>query len=108
MGSGEYDKLLIAGNFLLDGSLDVSLLDDFTLDFNQEFLIADITGSRTGLFNGLSEGDQVGNYGGIDLFISYGAGNGNDISLFTSVPEPGTVGLLGCLMMGLAMRRRRS
>ncbi|MCP4892051.1 MAG: hypothetical protein GY904_36365, partial [Planctomycetaceae bacterium] len=62
LGTGEYDKLLIAGNFLLGGSLDVSLLGDFTLDFNQEFLIADITGFRTGLFNGLNEGDQVGNY----------------------------------------------
>ena len=30
----------------------------------------------------------VGNDRGIDLFISYGAGNGNDIALFSAVPEP--------------------
>ncbi|MDB2526422.1 PEP-CTERM sorting domain-containing protein, partial [Mariniblastus sp.] len=105
---GEFDQLQIAGDFLLDGSLDVSLIDNFSLGFQQEFLIADIMGSRTGLFDGLSEGDLIGNYGGTDLFISYRAGNGNDISFFTSVPEPGVVGLLGSLMLGLVMRRRRA
>ena len=105
--SGEFDQLLIGDDFLLDGSLNVSLIDDFQLGFNQEFLIADIAGTRTGLFDGLNEGDLVGNFGGQDLFISYGAGNGNDISLFTAVPEPGTVGLLGFLMLGLVARRYR-
>ncbi|MDB4396331.1 PEP-CTERM sorting domain-containing protein, partial [bacterium] len=105
---GEFDQLQIAGDFLLDGSLDVSLIDNFSLGFQQEFLIADIMGSRIGLFDGLAEGDLIGNYGGTDLFISYGAGNGNDISFFTSVPEPGVVGLLGSLMLGLVMRRRRA
>ena len=105
--SGEFDQLLIGDDFLLDGSLNVSLIDDFKLGFNQEFLIADITGTRTGFFDGLSEGDLVGNYGGMDLFISYGAGNGNDISLFTAIPEPGAVGLLSCLMLGWMTRRRR-
>ncbi len=105
--AGEFDQLLIGGDFLLDGSLDVSLIDGFNLGFNQEFLIADVMGSRTGFFNGLGEGDLVGNYGGMDLFISYGAGNGNDVSLFTAVPEAGTAGMMAVLMLGVAMRRRR-
>ncbi len=103
---GEFDQLHVAGDFNIAGTLDVSLIDGFGLDFNQEFLIADIDGVRSGFFNGLDEGDLIGNYGGFDLFITYGAGNGNDISFFTSVPEPGTAGLVGCLMLGLAMRRR--
>ena len=43
--SGEFDQLLVDGDFLLDGSLDVSLIDGFNLGFNQEFLIADIAGT---------------------------------------------------------------
>ncbi len=103
---GEFDQLHVAGDFNIAGTLDVSLIDGFGLDFNQEFLIADIDGVRSGFFNGLDEGDLIGNYGGFDLFITYGAGNGNDISFFTSVPEPGTAGLIGGLMLGLMMRRR--
>ncbi|MGY8750121.1 MAG: PEP-CTERM sorting domain-containing protein [Pirellulales bacterium] len=105
--AGEFDQLLVAGDFLLNGSLDVSLIDGFTLDFNQEFWIVDIDGTRSGFFNGFGEGDVVGNYDGMDLVISYSAGNGNDISFFTAVPEPGTAGLLGCLMLGLMSHRRR-
>lgn len=80
--AGEFDQLLVAGDLSLDGLLDVSLIDGFSLGFNQEFLIADIGGVRNGFFEGLNEGGLVGNYGGHDLFISYGAGDGNDISLF--------------------------
>ena len=105
--SGEFDQLMIAGDFFLDGALDVSLLDGFNLGLNQEFLIADIGGSRTGFFNGLEEGGLVGNYGGTDLFISYGAGDGNDISLFTAVPEPGATCILIMLIGGCLIRRNR-
>lgn len=106
--TGEFDQMIINGDLLLDGSLNVSLINGFSLGWNQEFLIVDIVGTRSGFFDGLGEGDLVGNYGGMELFISYGAGTGNDISLFTNaVPEPGAAGLLGCLMLGLAMRRRR-
>ena len=97
----------VGGDFAIAGTLAVSLINGFVLDCNQEFLIADIDGVRSGFFNGLGEGDLIGNYGGFDLFITYGAGNGNDISFFTSVPEPGTAGLVGGLMLGLMMRRRR-
>jgi hypothetical protein len=34
------------------------------------------------------------------------AGTGNDIALFTSVPEPGTAGQVGLMMLGLISRRR--
>lgn len=106
----EYDQLLINGNATMLGSLTVSLIDGFTLARNQEFLIADVGGVLSGQFTGLGEGDLVGNFGGVDLFISYGAGNGNDISLFTSsVPEPSPLMLLAAFVTcGLARRRKRN
>ena len=81
--SGEFDALNIAGDLSLDGELLVSLLGGFTLDSNMEFLIADVDGTVAGTFNGLADGDLVATLGGIDLFINYDAGDGNDIVLFT-------------------------
>ena len=107
LNPGEFDMLNVAGNLGLNGSLDVQLLSGFQLSNNMQFLFADIVGNRNGFFTGLNEGSLVGNYGGHDLFITYGAGTGNDIALFTVVPEPGTAGLLGLLAMGLLAKRRR-
>ena len=104
---GDFDQLLIQGDLNLSGALEVSLIDDFRLGAQQEFLIADVVGLRNGFFNGFGEGDRVGNFGGFDLFISYRAGTGNDISLFTSVPEPGTAGLMGLLGIAMTLGRRR-
>ncbi len=106
--SGQFDQLLVAGNLLLDGRLDVSLIDGFGLGWNQKFLIAEIGGMRTGYFDDLDEGDLVGNYNGVDLFISYAAGDGNDILLFSAVPEPGSAIILGLCWLGLSSRRRRT
>ncbi|HDZ21743.1 hypothetical protein LCGC14_0285040 [marine sediment metagenome] len=47
---------------------------------------------------------EVGVVDGVDLFISYTAGSGNDVSLST-VPEPATMSLLA--LGGLAVLRRR-
>ena len=77
-----------------------------SIGFDQQFLFADIQGTRNGTFSELNEGELVGNFGGIDLFISYSAGDGNDIALFSAVPEPSTAGLLSLAMM-LAMTLRR-
>ena len=104
----EFDQLQISGDANIAGMLDVSLINGFTLGENQEFLIADIGGSLTGEFQGLSEGSLVGTFNDQDLFITYRAGSGNSIGLFTSVPEPSSFGL--CLMIGTAacMHRRRA
>jgi T5SS/PEP-CTERM-associated repeat protein len=105
---GTFDQLQIAGDFQVAGLLDVSLINGFSLGFNQEFLIADVSGIRTGYFQGLNEGDLVGNFGGMDLFISYGADGGGDISLFTAVPEPSSLLLVGLVAAGCMTRRQRS
>ncbi len=44
----------------------------------------------TGQYEGLAKGALVGNFGGEDLFITYTAGSGNDVALYT-IPEPTTL-----------------
>ena len=53
----------------------------------------------------LAEGARVGNFNGIDLFISYAGGNGNDIMLFSAIPEPGLSCLLAFAVIGWACYR---
>lgn len=81
-GAGEFDNLLIDGSAILGGSLDVALLDGFTLEPNLSFEIIDIAGGQSGSFAGLAEGALVGTFGQ-DLFITYTAGDGNDVALYT-------------------------
>jgi hypothetical protein len=105
---GEFDQMLVSGDLNLGGDLFVSLIDGHTLGASEFYLIGDVGGSLMGQFNGLGEGDFVGNFGGRDLFITYSGGNGNNgIGLFTAVPEPGAAGLLGGLLLGWISQRRR-
>ncbi len=60
-----------------------------------------------GTFSGFGEGDMVGNFAGTDLFISYTAGTGNDISFFTAVPEPGALVMFSIAVGALGVPRRR-
>ncbi len=66
-----------------------------------------VVGSLTGEFFGLNDSALIGNFGGRDLFITYAGGDGNDVVLFTSVPEPGTAGLMGLMMLSMMFKRRR-
>jgi T5SS/PEP-CTERM-associated repeat protein len=106
LNPGQFDQFKIAGDLNIMGSLSVSLWDNFQLGSNMSFLIADIGGARFGTFQGLGEGAFVGKFSGQDLFITYSAGNGNDIALFSAVPEPSA--FLLCLMptIGLLSTRR--
>jgi len=85
----EHDFLDVTGDLIINGgSLEVSLINDFKLRQNQEFIIAKLDGELVGHYDGLEEGASVGQfesiYGfSIDLHISYMAGGGNDISLYT-------------------------
>ena len=103
----DYDRMLIGGDLSINGALAVSL-GDHMLGANQEYLIAEIDGSLIGQFSGLGEGDLVGNFTGHDLFISYTAGDGNDIALFTAIPEPGSFTLVCLIFSNLITRRRRN
>ena len=87
----------------------MSLYGGFSQGANQQYQIAAVSGTQTGMFTGLGEGDLVGNFGGHDLSITYnGFGGTGGIGLFTAVPEPGAAGLLGgCLLLGWMLQRRR-
>ena len=105
--AGEFDQLNVNGDLLLNGQLDVSLIDNHSLKFNESYLIADVDGDRFGEFAGLTEGDLVGQFGDHALFITYKAGDGNDVALFTAVPEPTALPLMA-LILSFGWRRRRA
>ena len=105
----EFDWIDVTGNVELAGLLNVELIDGFELHRGNWFEILRVGGTLTGQYDGLGEGDLVGHFGGQDLFITYGGGDGNDVALFTNaVPEPTTV-LIWSMLAGLGMtvRRRR-
>jgi autotransporter-associated beta strand protein len=80
----QYDFYDVQGTVILaDATLDVSLFDSFALGANQQFDFLNVAGSLVGTFNGLGEGALVNNFGGVDLFITYAGGDGNDVALFT-------------------------
>lgn len=107
--AGQFDQMMILGDLNLNGNLVVSLIDGHTLAANQTYLIGDVHGSLFGQFTSLNEGALVGNFGGVDLFISYSGGGGNGLTLFTAVPEPSSLLMITLAGLGCAsVRRRRS
>ena len=82
---GEFDRLVVQGNVLLSGLINVVLIDGFTPSVGDSFEIIDVGKMLTGQFLGLSEGSFAGSFGGTDLFISYLGGDGNDVTLSSEV-----------------------
>ena len=76
----------------------------------QVFEFLRVGDTLSGQYDELGEGALVGNFGGQDLFITYGGmGDGGGVALYTNaVPEPTTV-LIWSMLTGLGMtvRRRR-
>jgi hypothetical protein len=101
----EFDWLDVTGNVELAGALNVYLIDSFELLAGISFEILNVGGTLTGQYDGLGEGALVGNFGGEDLFITYTAGSGNDVALYT-IPEPTTL-LLALLALVAAPLRVR-
>ncbi len=110
LNAGQFDQLLVAGDLFLGGQLVVQLIDGFTLSPNQVFEVGSTNGSLVGTFSNFNDGDLVGNFGGIDLFIDYqsGAASGNGFSLITVVPEPSSALGLALGVAALGWRRRRA
>lgn len=103
----QFDRLDVFGNLNLAGNLDIQFINGFLPNIGDEFVFLTVGQNRTGFFNGLLEGDLVGNFGGRHLRITYLAGDGNDIALFTSIPEP-THGILVLAGVFVVFTRRRS
>ncbi len=107
--AGEIDLLSITRSIELDGSLSANFVNDFNLAEGQSFIFGDISGTRTGQFAGLDEGDVVMSQSDVYLRVSYTAGDGDDLGFFTTaVPEPSAIWVLTSLgLCGLLNRRRR-
>jgi T5SS/PEP-CTERM-associated repeat protein len=87
-GTGDFDRMTVSGDLKIDGTIAVNWLGGFQPSLGEEYLIANVTGDNTGQFIGIGEGEMVAQAGNIGLFISYTAGDGNDVALFTDlVPD---------------------
>lgn len=98
----DFDRLSVAGTATLGGLLSVDLLGAYAPSIGDSFVILEAA-TRIGTFAGLAEGDYVRTLGGRSLFVTYEAGDGNDVGLFFAIPSPGTaalmsLGLGACLM----------
>lgn len=96
----EHDRLTVAGTVILDGTLQLSLLNSFLPEANSQFVLIDNRGSSPiiGTFSNLPEGTHFTAEGQL-WTISYQGGTGNDMVL-TAVPEPTTWALLGLSIAG--------
>ncbi len=104
-GPGEFDRVSITGDFDIAGDLGIAFLDGFLLEEGMVFDIFNVGGTRTGGFNGLQEGDLVGTFNSVDLFITYDHDGLGNVALF-SVPAPGALAVMTIGLAGLARRRR--
>jgi hypothetical protein len=85
----EFDQFIIAGDANLGGFFQVALTNGHTLGPGQEYLIMRIAGQSEGEFRSLTEGALVRTFGDQSLYISYRAGDGNDVALYTTSLVPG-------------------
>lgn len=105
LAAGAFDRLEIAGDAILDGTLDVQLLDAFIPTAGDAFEILDVGGTLSGQFAGLAEGALIEFDTGVPLQLTYVGGDGNDVVL-TAIPEPASL-LLLLLAAPFAAARRR-
>ncbi|MEM6503847.1 MAG: PEP-CTERM sorting domain-containing protein [Planctomycetota bacterium] len=102
---GEFDRNEVAALLTLGGDLNVELYGGHTLGLNQTYEIF-TANLLSGTFSNFNDGDLVGVFNGVDLFIDYDFNQGS-VSLFT-VPEPATATLLTLGISGLMRRRCRA
>ena len=97
-----YDQLVVSGTAALDGTLDVTLLNGFTVQVGDRFVLmtfADETGKFSTLnLPALTAGDR--------WLLSYNANN-LTLSVAPNIPEPSSILLLGGGLIGIAWTLRR-
>ena len=102
------DLLLVSGDALLAGTLDVQVLSSSGFSPGDVLTLMDIQGSSLGQFNGFNENDLVAQFMNYEFFLTYQGGDGNDVALRVAIPEPGATVPLLILVGLLAKRRMRS
>lgn len=103
--SGLFDHIVVQGDWMFSGKLDVAMLNSYQLGLGQRYEVIDIVGDYSrASFTGLAQNGLVGTFGGVNLYIDYFGGSGNDVVLYT-VPEPMTLALLAA--GGWVVRRAR-
>jgi hypothetical protein len=98
-GSG-HDRLLVAGEALLDGVLLISVLDGFEVQAGDVFELAR-WGSHAGAFDAVV---SAGLAGGLRFEPRYTPGG---LWVVAAIPEPSTVALVGGALLALGAARRR-
>jgi hypothetical protein len=111
-----YDQLRTTGSVSLAGSLALSFGNFSPSGQDVLFLINNTgTGTTTGTFQ-YEDNSKIGNFNGFDWYITYDANNtstpaldgGNDVAIYTVVPEPGGLFLIvSALLAGLFLARTR-
>lgn len=108
----DYDRIIVAGNLSLTGSLALSVINSFSPTAGDTFTILENTSLNPtiGQFAGLTNNQFIdASQNGIDAYfvIQYDAGiGGNDVVLLATVPEPGVGSLLLLGALGLLRRKR--
>jgi len=123
-GAGQFGRLAISAALTLVGGLAVDLTDGFTLSVGDDFDILDFA-SLTGDFDSFSLDGISCSSGASDIWTCANLGGGlyiaevktdNDLDLVVRAqgsgqgvptPEPGSLGLLGGALAGLAALRRK-
>ncbi|HEX8913094.1 MAG TPA: autotransporter-associated beta strand repeat-containing protein, partial [Humisphaera sp.] len=106
----QYDQLNVTGTVTLGGgALQVAL--GYTPLVGDTFRLINNDGTAdpvVGTFAGLPTSGSTFQSGGATFAINYAGGDGNDVTLTTTVPEPASAGaLLAAAAAGLLARRRR-
>ncbi|QDS97545.1 beta strand repeat-containing protein [Adhaeretor mobilis] len=81
------DPLIDVGEDVnLAGTLGVDLDPGLTLSDGDSFTLIDIARTRSGVFGNVAEGGLLGSFNGVDLFLTYTGGDGNDVVAFAALP----------------------
>lgn len=90
-----FDRFAVSGNTTLGGDLLIDLADGFQFALDQELTLIDVSGSLNGQFNGLGEGARLGETSGVEYFLTYQGGDGNDVVLYSTKTPDGPVWIGG-------------
>jgi len=80
-----YDQLQVSGSTTISGTLQISFVNGFTPTVGQSFTLISNSGSLSGTFNGLADGETFTS-GGATFQITYTGGSGNDVVVTVITP----------------------